>query len=147
MKRQINDLLLKMQTGENCIGETANALVKLYSVSNSNCVDLKQELEVTNKLLNERQRVLDAIPECQIHGKCVPHAIEWVEEMKANDGNTYPQRHLIWQVANKNEDFVRSVSLFEKDNHIYKKDEPIEFTRGRVVWEEMKNGSKVWKLI
>lgn len=32
MKKQINDLLLKMQTGENCIGETANALLNLYSV-------------------------------------------------------------------------------------------------------------------
>ena len=32
MKKQINDLLLKMQTGENCIGETANKLLDLYSV-------------------------------------------------------------------------------------------------------------------
>jgi len=31
MKKQINDLLLKMQTGENCIGETANKLLDLYS--------------------------------------------------------------------------------------------------------------------
>jgi hypothetical protein len=34
MKKQINDLLLKMQNGENCIGETANELLNLYSVSN-----------------------------------------------------------------------------------------------------------------
>ena len=33
MKKQINDLLLKMQNGENCIGETANKLLDLYSVS------------------------------------------------------------------------------------------------------------------
>lgn len=33
MKKQINDLLLKMQNGENCIGETANELLNLYSVS------------------------------------------------------------------------------------------------------------------
>lgn len=33
MKKEINDLLLKMQTGENCIGETANKLLDLYSVS------------------------------------------------------------------------------------------------------------------
>ena len=32
MKKQINDLLLKMQTGENCIGETANKLLDLFSV-------------------------------------------------------------------------------------------------------------------
>jgi len=49
----------------------------------SNCAYLKHELEVTDQLLNERQRVLDAIPECEIHGKCVPHAIEFIEEMKA----------------------------------------------------------------
>ena len=33
MKKQINDLLLKMQNGEHCIGETANKLLDLYSVS------------------------------------------------------------------------------------------------------------------
>jgi hypothetical protein len=41
MKKQINDLLLKMQTGENCIGETANALLILYSVSNSFNLEIK----------------------------------------------------------------------------------------------------------
>jgi hypothetical protein len=35
MKKQINDLLLKMQTGENCIGETANKLLDLYNVRHS----------------------------------------------------------------------------------------------------------------
>ena len=32
MKKQINDLLLKMQNGENCIGETANQLLDLFYV-------------------------------------------------------------------------------------------------------------------
>jgi hypothetical protein len=35
MKEQINNLLLKMQTGENCIGETANQLLDLFTVSGS----------------------------------------------------------------------------------------------------------------
>ena len=35
MKKQINDLLLKMQTGENCIGDTANQLLYLFAVSGS----------------------------------------------------------------------------------------------------------------
>ena len=66
------------------IDEVALMLVKKLAIHDvSNCADLKHELEVTDKLLNERQRVLDAIPECQSHGKCVPHAIEWIEEMKA----------------------------------------------------------------
>tara|TARA_R100001591_G_scaffold18404_1_gene25097 strand:+ start:184 stop:444 length:261 start_codon:yes stop_codon:yes gene_type:complete len=32
-KKQINDLLLKMQAGEKCIGETANELFNLVSVN------------------------------------------------------------------------------------------------------------------
>lgn len=42
---------------------------------------LKNELDITNSILRERQKLLDAIPECEVHGKCVPHAIEWVESM------------------------------------------------------------------
>ena len=42
MKKQINDLLLKMQTGENCIGETANHLLNLFGVSCSNEFLIKQ---------------------------------------------------------------------------------------------------------
>ena len=45
--------------------------------------DVKHELKVTEKLLIERQRVLDAIPDCPTHGgNCVPHAIEWIEKQK-----------------------------------------------------------------
>ena len=35
MKEQINDLLLKMQNGENCIGETVNQLLDLFAVRGS----------------------------------------------------------------------------------------------------------------
>lgn len=35
MKEKINDLLLKMQSGENCIGDTANELCSLFGVSGS----------------------------------------------------------------------------------------------------------------
>ena len=44
---------------------------------------LERELIVTESLLNERQKLLDAIPECGLHGKCVPHALEWIEKAKA----------------------------------------------------------------
>jgi len=47
------------------------------------CVEhLKKDLVVTKKLLAERQLVLDSIPECEVHGRCVPHAIEWIEKAK-----------------------------------------------------------------
>jgi hypothetical protein len=44
---------------------------------------IKEELKVTESLLNERQRLLDAIPECPEHGKCVPFALEWIEMAKS----------------------------------------------------------------
>lgn len=50
---------------------------------------LKSELATTEALLNERQRLLDAIPECEAHGPCVPHALNWIATVKA-----IPQR---WQ--------------------------------------------------
>lgn len=43
---------------------------------------LRQELEVTDRLLQERDRLLRAIPECPVHGACVPHALEWVKRAK-----------------------------------------------------------------
>lgn len=48
MKKQINDLLLKMQTGENCIGETANELLNLFSVSGS----MADKAQMINALTN-----------------------------------------------------------------------------------------------
>ena len=61
MKKQINDLLLKMQNGENCIGETANHLFDLFGVSScyvvfdeeDNIVQLYQTEEKANKGLWE----------------------------------------------------------------------------------------------
>lgn len=45
---------------------------------------LREELDITDKLLAERERVLRAIPECPVHGAgCVPHALEWIERAKA----------------------------------------------------------------
>ena len=45
---------------------------------------LREELEVTDRILAERERVLSAIPECHVHGSgCVPHAIEWIELAKS----------------------------------------------------------------
>jgi hypothetical protein len=59
--------------------------LKLYSEEQVNKMmeDVKRELKVTEELLEERQRVLDAIPDCKLHGRnCVPHAIEWIEKQK-----------------------------------------------------------------
>lgn len=41
-------------------------------------------LEIDNKIIDERNKLHSAIPECPVHGcECVPHAIEWVNRVKA----------------------------------------------------------------
>ena len=47
---------------------------------------IAEELRATDELLADRQRVLDAIPPCPVHGQCVPHALQWIERMKKLDG-------------------------------------------------------------
>ena len=63
MKKQINDLLLKMQTGENCIGETANELLNLFSVSvcftvtcgNKDILEICKTEEIANSIKDKYQ--------------------------------------------------------------------------------------------
>ena len=44
---------------------------------------LEKELTVTDELLDARMTVVDAIPDCPDHGgQCVPHALEWIKEMR-----------------------------------------------------------------
>ena len=63
MKKQINDLLLKMQAGENCIGETANKLLDLFSVSKRfwyfDCWDRTGNMKtITIEALNEENATI-----------------------------------------------------------------------------------------
>lgn len=39
------------------------------------------DMRQADKIISERNRLLDAIPACPVHGQCVPHAIEWVEKV------------------------------------------------------------------
>ena len=46
--------------------------------------DLEEGRRITEHLLEEKHRLLKAIPACEIHGEmCVPHAIEWIERVKS----------------------------------------------------------------
>jgi hypothetical protein len=46
--------------------------------------EILKELQVTDELYNDAKKVLEAIPECSLHGNlCIPHAIDWVEKQKA----------------------------------------------------------------
>jgi hypothetical protein len=44
---------------------------------------LREELAVTDKLLEARDALIRAIPPCEAHGdQCVSHALEWVSKVK-----------------------------------------------------------------
>lgn len=45
--------------------------------------ELTEELRITYQLLENSNRVLNAVPECPEHGSgCIPHSVEWVEHAK-----------------------------------------------------------------
>lgn len=41
--------------------------------------DKDEEIGCLESLYEDRQKLLEAIPECPDHGACIPHAIEWVK--------------------------------------------------------------------
>jgi len=48
--------------------------------------ELEKELKVTDNLLDECNRVLEAIPECGAHGHhCIPNALDWIEDAKSGE--------------------------------------------------------------
>lgn len=44
----------------------------------------EEEIEVLNLLLDERNRILDALP-CPDHGRCVPHVLEFIKKHKPEE--------------------------------------------------------------
>jgi len=40
---------------------------------------IEKELAITDERLASLEKLLDAIPECPIHGRCVPHALDWIK--------------------------------------------------------------------
>lgn len=57
--------------------------------------ELSAEASTSHTLLRERQKVLDAIPECVAHGSCVPHALDWIDSAK--------KRHLTDEATIRNQ--------------------------------------------
>ena len=57
--------------------------------------ELEEYVDVLEKLLQERERLLAEIPPCPVHGAdCVPHAIDWVKShltKRAADGGNAAQ--------------------------------------------------------
>ena len=59
--------------------ENARLYQENYCLKAENA-ELRKYLAVTDAILAERQRVLEAIPQCEEHGFCVPHALEWIAD-------------------------------------------------------------------
>lgn len=53
---------------------------------------LREEVELDNKIIAERDRLLNAIPECAAHGQCVPHAIQWVKDVQVENSQLLEER-------------------------------------------------------
>jgi len=83
MKEKIENILFAYKAGSMNINEASQQILDLFSVRHSALIE---DLNVTNTLYEERQRVLDVIPKCPVHGKCVPYAIEWIENAKQHCG-------------------------------------------------------------
>ena len=64
--------------------ERAEAEKRIAELETENA-ELREQLRVTESSLAERKRLLDRIPRCPVHGECVPHAINWVESMRAEN--------------------------------------------------------------
>ena len=61
----------------------------------------EQELRVTDDALKARQEVLDAIPCCQTHGSCIPHALQWIKDVQAKLEQAEQERDALKE-ANRN---------------------------------------------
>lgn len=59
------------------------AASQLALESRAELARLREEVEVSDRIIAERQRLLDAFPECEAHGRCVPHAIEYLARLTA----------------------------------------------------------------
>ena len=45
---------------------------------------LTEEVKLDDKIIAERNRLLDTIPQCAAHGQCVPYAIQWVKDAQTD---------------------------------------------------------------
>lgn len=72
-----------METMNNAVSDDVLNLETMIINLKAENKKLEKELKITDELLEERQKVLDTIPECQVHGKgCLPKISNWIKESK-----------------------------------------------------------------
>ncbi len=70
----------QIRRGEKCCPEAEDA--KFERARRGYIRELLDQIIDLKKEINVLDRLLEAIPECPTHGQCVPHALEWIAEMK-----------------------------------------------------------------
>jgi len=73
---------------------------------------LAEEVELDNRIIAERDRLLNAIPECAAHGQCVPFAIQWVKDIQAEVKELLEERD---QLKAENEALRKQVTVLQSD--------------------------------
>jgi hypothetical protein len=56
--------------------------MRLCEAAQKRNAELMEEVTVDDQLLRQLEELLKAVPECPTHGRCIPHAIEWVNLAK-----------------------------------------------------------------
>jgi len=67
------------------VDETHRKLVERSQSLNktlNEIAELKREIELDNERIADLKRVIDAVPECNAHGECVPNAVQWIQNAK-----------------------------------------------------------------
>lgn len=68
--------------------------------------EAKAEIEVGDKIIKERNRILDEFP-CPVHGPCVPYVIEKI----------YKLQELLQKEREKNADYERALEFYAEPSN------------------------------
>lgn len=72
----------RKRSKEEDLQNTITALKSQVRFLDKDNVKLQEELRISDELLKSHNELLKEIPECELHGACLPHAIEWIKKVK-----------------------------------------------------------------
>lgn len=97
----------KICTGKkcNCHSEVKQFISSLLTQARKEArEEAPEEIKATEKILENRNRLFEYIPKCEVHGKfCVPHAIEWINNIKSKnkENQKLPSNIIYKKIKNK----------------------------------------------
>jgi hypothetical protein len=63
-------------------------------------VELRLEIGVADRLIEERDKILDRLP-CPLHGRCVPHVLETIDRLERHVKRQHVGSWAIWKLMNR----------------------------------------------